>query len=70
MCAVLMWSNQVWAAELVTGMNVNIQVWSAAQRDALLEQLTTGKALAAIPLLVHLAGTYIINNFGGLGGGM
>ncbi|MBV8585353.1 MAG: hypothetical protein JO308_03620 [Verrucomicrobia bacterium] len=30
---------QAWAAELVTGMNVNIQVWSPAQRDALLEQL-------------------------------
>jgi len=26
-------------------------------------------ALTAIPLLVHLAGTFMINNFGGLGGG-
>jgi Glycosyl hydrolase catalytic core len=41
--AVAMLSNQVLAADLVTGMNVNIQVWSPAQRDALLEQLTTGK---------------------------
>ncbi len=26
-------------------------------------------ALACIPILVHLAGTHIINNYGGLGGG-
>jgi hypothetical protein len=26
-------------------------------------------ALASVPLLVHLAGTYFINNYGGLGGG-
>jgi hypothetical protein len=26
-------------------------------------------ALACIPLLVHLIGTFFINNFGGLGGG-
>ena len=27
-------------------------------------------ALASIPVLIHLAGTFGINNFGGLGGGM
>jgi hypothetical protein len=42
-CAAMVLSSQVWAAELATGMNVNIQVWSAAQRDALLEQLVTAK---------------------------
>ena len=26
-------------------------------------------ALALIPVLIHIAGTYLINNFGGLGGG-
>jgi Glycosyl hydrolase catalytic core len=41
-CATMVLPGQLLAAELVTGMNVNIQVWSDQQRDALLEQLTTG----------------------------
>lgn len=40
------------------------------KKDKLNIVITELLALCAIPLLVHLAGTYIINNFGGLGGGL
>jgi hypothetical protein len=40
------------------------------KKDKVAVLVTELVGLAAIPLLVHLAGTFIINNFGGLGGGM
>ncbi len=40
------------------------------KKDKLAVLVTELLGLATIPLLVHLAGTYIINNFGGLGGGI
>jgi len=43
MMMMMVMASRVCAAELVTGMNTNIQVWSDPQRDALIDQLVTGK---------------------------
>ena len=52
--------SQAWAAELVTGMNVNIQVWSPAQRDALLEQLAVAQ-VKVIRCGFHAPGAFYLD---------
>ena len=60
-------------SRLVTAISFLIVLFvplETRKKDKIGVVVTELLGLAAIPLLVHLAGTYIINNFGGLGGGM
>lgn len=60
-------------ARLVTGISFLIVLFlplDESKKDKVDVLVTELIGLAAIPFLVHITGNYIINNFGGLGGGI
>ncbi len=63
-------SRWITAISLFVALLFGVSAFRSRKAHSLGEIVQTSCKVCAIPLVVHLLGTYLINNFGGLGGGL